>query len=44
MKECDTSQVNNVGQKKTKTVASYPGPFEKSEKKAWYPLFTHVLN
>ena len=25
-------------------LASYPGPFEKSEKKAWYPLFAHALN
>ena len=25
-------------------VASYPGPFEKSEKRAWYPLFAHALN
>ena len=26
------------------TVASSPGPFEKSEKRAWYPLFAHALN
>ena len=26
------------------TLASYPGPFEKSEKRAWYPLFAHALN
>ena len=25
-------------------VASSPGPFEKSEKRAWYPLFAHALN
>ena len=25
-------------------LASSPGPFEKSEKRAWYPLFAHVLN
>jgi len=25
-------------------IASYPGPFEKSEKRAWYPLFAHALN
>ena len=25
-------------------LASYPGPFEKSEKRAWYPLFAHALN
>ena len=25
-------------------LASYPGPFEKSEKRAWYPLFVHALN
>ena len=24
-------------------VASYPGLFEKSEKRAWYPLFAHFL-
>ena len=28
----------------TERVASYPGPFEKSEKRAWYPLFAHALN
>ena len=22
----------------------FVGPFEKSEKRAWYPLFAHVLN
>ena len=26
------------------TIASYPGPFKKSEKRAWYPLFAHALN
>ena len=26
------------------SLASYPGPFEKSEKRAWYPLFAHALN
>ena len=25
-------------------VASYPDPFEKLEKRAWYPLFVHALN
>ena len=25
-------------------LASYPGPFEKSEKRAWYQLFAHALN
>ena len=25
-------------------IASYQGPFEKSEKRAWYPLFAHALN
>ena len=25
-------------------IALYPGPFEKSEKRAWYPLFAHALN
>ena len=25
-------------------VASYPGPFEKLEKRARYPLFMHALN
>ena len=25
-------------------LASSPGPFKKSEKRAWYPLFAHVLN
>ena len=25
-------------------IASYPGPLEKSEKRAWYPLFAHALN
>jgi len=25
-------------------LASYPGPFEKSEKRAWYPLLAHALN
>ena len=24
-------------------LASSPGPFEKSEKRAWYPLFAHAL-
>ena len=28
----------------TSKVASYPGLFEKSEKRAWYPLFAHALN
>ena len=26
------------------TVAWFPGPFEKLEKRAWYPLFAHVVN
>ena len=25
-------------------IASSPGPFKKSEKRAWYPLFAHALN
>ena len=25
-------------------LASYSSPFEKSEKRAWYPLFVHALN
>ena len=25
-------------------IASSPGPFEKLEKRAWYPLFVHALN
>ena len=28
----------------TLPLASYPGPFEKSEKRAWCPLFAHALN
>ena len=26
------------------TIASFPGPFEKSEKMSWYLLFAHALN
>ena len=26
------------------SISLAPGPFEKSEKRAWYPLFAHVLN
>ena len=35
--------VNNIALTVTVS-ASYPGPFEKSEKRAWYPLFAHALN
>ena len=36
--------VNNIALTVTVSASSYPGPFEKSEKRAWYPLFAHALN
>ena len=33
-----------MGAHTTWELASYPGPFEKSEKRARYPLFAHALN
>ena len=40
--KCNIS--NNCGMWSCPTLAQYPGPFEKSEKRTWYPLFAHALN
>ena len=37
-------QHNRVCIQASCVLASSPGPFKKSEKRAWYPLFAHALN
>ena len=38
------TQHNRVCIQASCVLASSPGPFKKSEKRAWYPLFAHALN